>query len=62
LEEARNAYKILVGIPLRKHSLGRPRIRWLNNIRALNRCVIQEIRYLIISLVSFEINLAKSGA
>jgi hypothetical protein len=29
----RNAYRILVGKPEGKRSLGRPRRRWLNNIK-----------------------------
>jgi hypothetical protein len=33
MEEVRNAYKILVGIPEGKRSLGRPRRRWEDNIR-----------------------------
>jgi hypothetical protein len=31
--EKRNAYRILVGKPEEKRSLGRPRRRWENNIR-----------------------------
>jgi hypothetical protein len=31
--EKRNAYKLLVGKPDRKSPLGRPRHRWLDNIR-----------------------------
>jgi hypothetical protein len=31
--EKRNAYRILVGIPERKRPLGRPRRRWVNNIK-----------------------------
>jgi hypothetical protein len=31
--EKRNAYRLLVGKPERKRPLGRPRRRWLNNIR-----------------------------
>jgi hypothetical protein len=31
--EERNAYRLLVGKPERKWPLGRPRPRWLNNIR-----------------------------
>jgi hypothetical protein len=33
LEEKTNAYKILVGKPEGKRSLGRPRRRWVNNIK-----------------------------
>jgi hypothetical protein len=29
----RNAYRILVGNPERKRPLGRPRHRWVNNIK-----------------------------
>jgi hypothetical protein len=29
----RNAYRLLVGKPERKRSLGRPRRRWVDNIR-----------------------------
>jgi hypothetical protein len=29
----RNAYRILVGKPERKRPLGRPRRRWVNNIK-----------------------------
>ena len=32
-EEDRNAFKILTGKPTGKRPLGRPRIRWENNIR-----------------------------
>jgi hypothetical protein len=32
-EEKRNAYRILVGIPEGKIPLGRPRSRWLDNIK-----------------------------
>jgi hypothetical protein len=31
--EKRNAYRLLVGKPERRRPLGRPRRRWLNNIR-----------------------------
>jgi hypothetical protein len=31
--EKRNAYKLLVGKPERKRPLGRPRRRWVDNIR-----------------------------
>jgi hypothetical protein len=31
--EKRNAYRILVGKPEGKRSLGRPRLRWVDNIR-----------------------------
>jgi hypothetical protein len=31
--EKRNAYRILVGKPEGKRSLGRPRRRWVNNIK-----------------------------
>jgi len=33
MEKMRNAYKILVGKPEGKRSLGRPRRRWEHNIR-----------------------------
>jgi hypothetical protein len=33
IEEARNAYKILVGKPERKRPLGRPRRSWVDNIK-----------------------------
>jgi hypothetical protein len=33
LGEKRNAYKILVGKPERKRPLGRPRRRWVDNIK-----------------------------
>jgi hypothetical protein len=31
--EKRNAYRLLVGKPERKRPLGRPRLRWVDNIR-----------------------------
>jgi hypothetical protein len=31
--EKRNAYRILVGKPERKRPLGRPRRRWMDNIK-----------------------------
>jgi hypothetical protein len=31
--EKRNAYRILVGNPEGKRPLGRPRLRWVNNIK-----------------------------
>jgi hypothetical protein len=31
--EKRNAYRILVGMPEEKRPLGRPRRRWMNNIK-----------------------------
>jgi hypothetical protein len=31
--EKRNAYRLLVGKPVGKRSLGRPRRRWMDNIR-----------------------------
>jgi hypothetical protein len=31
--EKRNAYRLLVGKPVRKRPLGRPRRRWVDNIR-----------------------------
>jgi hypothetical protein len=31
--EKRNAYRILVGKPEEKRPLGRPRLRWLDNIK-----------------------------
>jgi hypothetical protein len=33
MEEKRNAYRLLVGKPEGKRPLGRPRRRWLDNIR-----------------------------
>jgi hypothetical protein len=33
LGEKRNAYRILLGKPERKRPLGRPRRRWVNNIK-----------------------------
>jgi hypothetical protein len=33
MEEKRNAYKILVGKPEKKRPLGRPRRRWVDNIK-----------------------------
>jgi hypothetical protein len=33
MEETRNAYSILVGKPERKRPLGRPRRRWVDNIK-----------------------------
>jgi hypothetical protein len=33
MEENRNAYRILVGNPERKRPLGRPRRRWVDNIK-----------------------------
>jgi hypothetical protein len=32
-EEKRNAHRILVGMPAGKRSLGRPRPRWVDNIK-----------------------------
>jgi hypothetical protein len=31
--EKRNAYRLLVGKPEGKRPLGRPKVRWVNNIR-----------------------------
>jgi hypothetical protein len=33
MEEKRNAYRILVGKPQGKRPLGRPRHRWVDNIK-----------------------------
>jgi hypothetical protein len=33
MEEKRNAYRLLVGKPEGKRALGRPRSRWVDNIR-----------------------------
>jgi hypothetical protein len=33
MEEKRNAYRILVGKPEGKRPLGRPRSRWVDNIK-----------------------------
>jgi hypothetical protein len=33
MRETRNAYRILVGRPERKRPLGRPRRRWVDNIK-----------------------------
>jgi hypothetical protein len=33
MKKIRNAYKILVGELLRKHPLGRPRMRWEGSIK-----------------------------
>jgi hypothetical protein len=33
MEEKRNAYRILVGKPEGKRPLGRPRLRWVDNIK-----------------------------
>jgi hypothetical protein len=33
MEETRNAYRLLVGKPEGRRPLGRPRRRWLDNIR-----------------------------
>jgi hypothetical protein len=35
--EKRNAYRILVGTPERKRPLGRPRRRWVDNIKMDHR-------------------------
>jgi hypothetical protein len=37
MEEKRNAYGILVGKPEIKISLGRPRRRWVNNVKRDHR-------------------------
>ena len=33
MEQSRNAYRVLLGKPERKRSLGRPRRRWEDNIK-----------------------------
>ena len=33
MEEGRSAFKILTGKPAEKRTLGRPRLRWEDNIR-----------------------------
>jgi hypothetical protein len=33
MEESRSAFKMLTGTPARKRPLGRPRLRWEDNIR-----------------------------
>jgi hypothetical protein len=33
MREKRNVYRLLVGKPERKRPLGRPRRRWINNIK-----------------------------
>jgi hypothetical protein len=33
MEDKRNAYRILVGKPEGKRPLGRPRLRWVDNIK-----------------------------
>ena len=33
MEEGRSAFKIITGVPTRKRVLGRPRRRWVDNIR-----------------------------
>jgi hypothetical protein len=33
MEEKRNAYRILVGKPERKRPLGKPRLRWVHNVK-----------------------------
>jgi hypothetical protein len=33
MREKRNAYRILVGLPEGKRPLGRPRLRWMDNIK-----------------------------
>ena len=33
IEQARNAFKILTGTPTGKRPLGRPRHKWVDNIR-----------------------------
>jgi hypothetical protein len=33
MEEKRNAYRLLVGKPEGKRLLGRPRLRWVDNIK-----------------------------
>jgi hypothetical protein len=33
MEEKRNVYRLLVGMPEGKRPLGRPRHRWVDNIR-----------------------------
>jgi hypothetical protein len=33
MEEDRNAYRILVLMPERKRPIGRPRFRWVDNIK-----------------------------
>jgi hypothetical protein len=37
MKEKRNAYRILVGIPEEKRPLGRPRRRWVDNIKMEDR-------------------------
>jgi hypothetical protein len=39
VEEKRNAYRILVGKPVGKKPLGRPRRRWVDNIKIDLRCI-----------------------
>jgi hypothetical protein len=38
--EKRNAYRILVGKPERKKPVGRPRSRWVDNIKMDHRHVV----------------------
>ena len=40
MEQSRNAYRVLVGEPEGKRSLGRPRRRWEDNIKMDSRVVI----------------------
>jgi hypothetical protein len=35
MDEKRNAYRILVGIPKGKRPLGRPRRRWVHNLKII---------------------------
>jgi hypothetical protein len=39
--EKRNAYRLLVGKPEGKRPLGRPKHRWVYNIRMNNECCLQ---------------------
>jgi hypothetical protein len=43
MREKRNAYRILVGKPEGKGSLGRPRCRWVNNVKMYFREIGEEL-------------------
>jgi hypothetical protein len=45
--EKRNAYRILVGKPEDKRSLGRPRRRWVNNIKMDHREIGHDVMHWI---------------
>jgi hypothetical protein len=59
--ERRNAYRILVGKPEGKRPLGRPRRRWVDNIKSVRLELVTVILVSSANRIGFDLFLTKFG-